>query len=103
MASKEEINRPKTKVLAIGLDAAEQDLISMWIDSGDLPEFARLRERSVWGRTENEPGLYTGGVWPSIYTGTSAARHGLYYCGYPKRLAQYSRSEGFQHFVRRRL
>ena len=70
---------PKTKVLAIGLDAAEQDLILQWMDSGDLPALSRLRDRSVWGPMENEPGLYTGAVWPSIYTGVSAARHGLYY------------------------
>lgn len=70
---------PKTKVLAIGLDAAEQSLILQWMESGDLPALCRLRDRSVWGPTENELGLYTGAVWPSIYTGVSAVRHGLYY------------------------
>ncbi len=69
----------KTRLLAIGLDAAEQSLIRRWMDSGDLPTLASLRERTVWGRTFNEPGLYTGSVWPSIFTGVSAGRHGRYY------------------------
>ena len=68
----------KTKLLAIGLDAAEQSLIRPWMDSGDLPVLASLRDRAVWGRTTNEPGLYTGAVWPSIFTGVSAGRHGCF-------------------------
>ncbi len=71
--------KQKTRLLAIGLDAAEQSLIRRWMDSGELPTLAGLRERAVWGRTTNEPGLYTGAVWPTIFTGVSAARHGCYY------------------------
>jgi predicted AlkP superfamily phosphohydrolase/phosphomutase len=67
------------RLLVIGLDAAEQSLIQRWMDSGDLPTLADLRDRAVWGRTTNEPGLYTGAVWPSIFTGVSAGRHGCYY------------------------
>lgn len=69
----------KTRVLAIGLDAAEPSLLRRWMESGDLPALAGLKERAVWGRTTNEPGLYTGAVWPTIFTGVSAARHGCYY------------------------
>ena len=59
----------ETRLLAIGLDAAEQSLIRRWIDSGELPVLASLRDRAVCGRTTNEPGLYTGAVWPTIFTG----------------------------------
>lgn len=69
----------KTKLLAIGLDAAEQSLIRRWMDSGDLPALAGLSKRAVRARTTNEPGLYSGSVWPSIFTGVSAARHGRYF------------------------
>ena len=69
----------KTRLLAIGLDAAEQSLIKQWMESGDLPALAGLRERAVCGQTTNEPGLYSGAVWPSIFTGVSAARHGRYF------------------------
>lgn len=71
--------KKKTKLLVIGLDAAEQSLIRRWIDSGDLPNLANLSEQSVQAPTTNEPGLYTGSVWPSIFTGVSAGRHGCYY------------------------
>lgn len=69
----------KTRLLAIGLDAAEPSLMRRWMASGELPVLARLQERAVWGRTTNEPGLYTGAVWPTIFTGVSAGRHGCYY------------------------
>ena len=69
----------KAKLLAIGLDALEQSLVRQWMESGELPALASLQERAVRGSTTNEPGLYTGSVWPSIFTGVSAGRHGCYY------------------------
>ncbi len=73
------MSEKKTKLLVIGLDAAEQSLIRRWIASGDLPNLANFGEQSLQARTTNEPGLYTGSVWPSIFTGASAGRHGCYY------------------------
>lgn len=68
-----------TRLLIVGLDAMDKDLIHRWAAAGKLPTFKRLLERSVWGETENPIGLEAGGVWPSFYTGVSPARHGMYY------------------------
>jgi len=68
-----------TKVLVIALDAADPDLLLEWIGTGDLPVLASLRSRAAWSRTENPPGLYSGAVWPSFYTGFSPADHGRYF------------------------
>ena len=66
-------------VLFLGLDAASSDLILPWCDAGLLPTFQALRETCMWGTTENAPGLYTGSVWPTLWTGLTVGRHGCYY------------------------
>jgi predicted AlkP superfamily phosphohydrolase/phosphomutase len=68
----------KPKILFIGLDAMDPDLIHQWAASGDLPTFASLIERGIGAPTTNPPGLYVGAVWPSFFTGTSPTRHGRY-------------------------
>jgi predicted AlkP superfamily phosphohydrolase/phosphomutase len=66
------------KVLFIGIDAADKDLILQWAHSGHLPTFKRLLDTAAWGSTVNPLGLYVGAVWPSFYTGVSPARHSRY-------------------------
>jgi len=65
--------------LFVALDAASKDLVVQWSDAGLLPTFRSLFETSSWGTTVNAPGLYTGSVWPSLWTGVSPGRHGCYY------------------------
>lgn len=67
------------RVLFLGLDAMDPELILRWSRSGDLPVFASLFERAACGPTENPPGLFVGAVWPSFFTGASPTRH-LRYC-----------------------
>jgi predicted AlkP superfamily phosphohydrolase/phosphomutase len=67
------------KVFFLGLDAASRDLVLPWSEEGLLPTFRSLCETSLWGTTSNAPGLYTGSVWPTLWTGLTAGRHGCYY------------------------
>lgn len=67
------------KLLIIGLDAADKDVIAALAARGKMPAFARLMSDALWGETHNPPGLEAGGVWPSFYTGVSPADHGMYY------------------------
>lgn len=67
------------KILFIGLDSADPDLILQWCDAGVLPTLQALRRRSAWSVTTSPPGVYSGAVWTSFLTGVSPARHGLYY------------------------
>ena len=39
-----------SRLLVIGLDSADADLIESWMSAGHLPAFARLREEGAWGR-----------------------------------------------------
>lgn len=68
----------KTKILFIGIDAADKDLIFEWAGAGLLPNFQRLLDRGTWGITSNPVGFYVGAIWPSFATGVSVARHGCY-------------------------
>lgn len=70
--------RPVPRVLAIGLDAADRDLILGWAAEGALPTWRGLLERGLSGSTEPPPGLYVGAIWPTFSTGVSPARHGRY-------------------------
>ncbi len=65
-----------TKILFIGVDAADKDLILRWSKAGLLPTFHTLLDRGAWGPTLNPLGFSVGAIWPSFYTGVSPARHG---------------------------
>ena len=76
---REKLITTPAKILFIGLDSADPDLILQWCDAGVLPTLQALRNRSAWSSTTNPPGIYSGAVWPSFYTGVSPARHGRYF------------------------
>lgn len=67
-----------TKVLFLGLDAADPELLERWAKQGHLPAISKLMDVSAHGRTTNPPGLYVGAVWPSFSTSVSPARHTRY-------------------------
>ena len=65
-------------ILIFGVDAMEPTLIGEWIESGDLPNLARLRRRSAHGAVLNPPRFFSGASWPNFYTGQVPARHDQY-------------------------
>jgi predicted AlkP superfamily phosphohydrolase/phosphomutase len=67
-----------TKVLIIGADSMEKDLMLHWMREGAMPNFKALQERSVWGLSANPPRRYSGAVWPSFYTGVEPDKHNQY-------------------------
>jgi len=68
-----------TRILFIGLDSAEPELLQRWMDSGAMPALAALRDRSAWGSAETPSGFGNGVAWPSFYTAADPSRHGRYY------------------------
>jgi predicted AlkP superfamily phosphohydrolase/phosphomutase len=67
------------KVLVVGLDAMEADLVTKWADCGDLPTLARLRREGVWGRPRGLPGFGSDANWMSFLTAVCPGRHGRYF------------------------
>jgi predicted AlkP superfamily phosphohydrolase/phosphomutase len=66
-------------VLMIGVDAAEITLVERWMAEGILPQLRALCERSTCVRLGSTAQWLVGSPWPSFYTGTTPADHGLYH------------------------
>lgn len=67
------------RVVLIGLDAADSQLLIAAIDAGHLPNLAKMRARGAWGKVPPMAGFGSGAVWPSFSTGVSPAKHGRYF------------------------
>ena len=67
------------RVLFIGLDAADPALLQQWGQAGLLPSLHALRQKSLQGTIALPPGLGSGAMWASLFTGVSPARHGRYF------------------------
>ncbi len=69
-----------TRVLFLGLDAAEATLIDRWSESGELPTFAMLdRSARVVRLDDNPMNTLPEAIWHEIHTGLAGDRLGRYY------------------------
>ncbi len=66
------------KLILLGLDAADKDLVMRWARDGSLPNFQQLLTQSAWAQTANPTGMVAGTVWPTFYTGVLAGRTGRF-------------------------
>lgn len=66
------------KLIVIGIDSGDRDLIAQWAGEGYLPAFAKLAGASMSAAVSNPHGMEAGSVWPTFHTGVSPARHGQY-------------------------
>ena len=69
---------PPTKVLFLEMDAGDKHLIQAWAKDGTLPTFRALLSRGLVGDTMAPEGMFVGGIWPSLYTGVTPAKHGIH-------------------------
>ena len=67
------------KILMIGWDSAEKDLLLRWSDSGELPTVQKLRDKGQWGVLSTPVGMSDEAVWATFYTGVSPAKHGRFF------------------------
>ena len=68
----------KEKVLVVGLDGATWSILDDWIEEGELPNLARLREAGRWGNLSSVIPFVSPVAWPSFMTGNQPGRHGIY-------------------------
>ena len=68
-----------TKVLVLGIDAANPSLLERWARAGALPALQALFARGIVAPTRGIDGFFIGSTWPSFSTGVSPARHGVHY------------------------
>ena len=74
----------KAKVLTIGLDMGDGQLIRHWSNLGRLPHFSKLIERGCWLDLETPTRILHTSGWPTFATGTSPGTHGVYYPYQPR-------------------
>jgi len=67
-----------SRVLAIGIDAAEPTLVRGMLDAGELPVLRRLLAEGSWSRIESAARIGSGAVWPTFASGTGPTAHGIY-------------------------
>lgn len=72
-------SRARRRVLMIGLDAADPEVVERWMEDGTLPHLAALRRRGVFGRLASSAKYVAGSPWPTFYTGQPPSEHGLYH------------------------
>jgi predicted AlkP superfamily phosphohydrolase/phosphomutase len=69
----------KERVLFIGWDAADAELLDRWCAGGLLPNVARMRSLGASARMGTTADVFHVSAWPSLFTGTTPDKHGLYH------------------------
>ena len=65
----------QTRLLVLGFDAMDVELVRRWAAAGYLPTFRRLFESAAWTEYCHSPEVTSGSVFPSINTGLGPLRH----------------------------
>lgn len=86
-----------TRVLAIGLDAAEPKLIHRLIEQGEMPALKSLLAAGSWLRVDSPANIGSGSIWPTFYSGQEPFAHGVHgeWCWQPETmsLARYAATQ----------
>ncbi|MEM9002158.1 MAG: alkaline phosphatase family protein [Cyanobacteria bacterium P01_F01_bin.86] len=70
--------RPKDRIVVIGLDSADPDLVRLWAKEGRLPFLRSLLEQGSWARLMSTRGMFSDSPWPTFNTGVPPSKHGFY-------------------------
>lgn len=77
LASCSKVSEPNNKVLLIGIDGAEWDILNPMIEKGELPNIAALKEGGSYGALESLELMLSPIIWTSIATGKNPEKHGI--------------------------
>ena len=66
------------RLLLVGIDGAAPALLERWMESGELPAFARLRESGAFGPLQSVPNMMSPAAWTTIATGVNPGKHGIF-------------------------
>jgi Flp pilus assembly protein TadD len=68
---------PNHKVLVLGLDGLDWDLVLPWVRSGRMPNLRRLMDAGTWGEMQTIVPMLSPLIWTTMATGVSADVHGV--------------------------
>jgi len=68
------------ELILIGMDGLEWDVMGPLVESGRLPNFARIIDEGTWGELDSLdiPDLESPIIWTSIATGKAPEKHGIW-------------------------
>ena len=66
------------RVLALGLDGADHELVTQLLSEGRLPTLARLAQEGSFGPLRSTVPAFTPTAWSSLLTGLNPGRHGIF-------------------------
>jgi len=70
--------KPRSRVLVVGVDAGEWDVLGPLLNEGKVPNFARMRDQGSAGKLRSlEPLTKSPIIWASIATGKVPQKHGI--------------------------
>lgn len=70
--------RPSPLVV-FGFDAGDPEFLRRWGSDGTLPNLGRVMQRGCWARTSGPEMFCEHGMWVSLVSGESRAKHGYHY------------------------
>ena len=73
-----------SRVLLVGWDAADWDIITPLLDAGEMPHLQALVDRGVMGNLATLDPPFSPMLWTSIATGKTADKHGIIHFTQPK-------------------
>ncbi len=65
------------RVVLVGIDAGDWDVIDPLIAAGRLPNLARLKREGAWARMRSNSPMLSPMLWTSVATGKTPDRHGI--------------------------
>jgi predicted AlkP superfamily phosphohydrolase/phosphomutase len=71
------------KIVVVGLELGDGQLLQAWARAGKLPFLAGLIERGCWGWLDTTADHLHISAWPTIYTGVAPGEHGVYFTFQP--------------------
>lgn len=77
VALRAELPPPRSRVLVLGMDGLDWDLVLPWAEAGRMPHLARLLDAGTWGHLDPFVPTLSPLIWTSIATGVSPEFHGI--------------------------
>src|SRR5262249_34690721 len=71
---------PPTRLLLIGLDAADWQIAGPLIEAGRMPHLARLKKNGAWTELRSTNPMLSPLLWTSIATGKTPSEHRIIDC-----------------------
>lgn len=69
--------KPPSRLIVLGLDGVDPEVVSQLVAEGELPNFRRLRAAGATGHLHVEPPLLSPIIWTTIATGRRPSDHGI--------------------------